>query len=67
MAVVEEMDRVFSGKLISGIGGSFHQNMHQDRDSFLMKACKSANIPLIQYKAKSKYNISHIRESVLNN
>jgi hypothetical protein len=27
MAVVKELDRVLSGKVISGTGGSFHRNL----------------------------------------
>ena len=36
----------------------------QKRDAFLIGACKSANIPLLQFKAKSSYNINEIQEQL---
>ncbi|HIP12897.1 MAG TPA: DUF2726 domain-containing protein [Arcobacter sp.] len=36
----------------------------QKRDAFLVGACKSANIPLLQIKAKSSYNINEIQEQL---
>ena len=36
----------------------------QKRDAFLVGACKSANIPLLQVKAKSSYNINEIQEQL---
>jgi hypothetical protein len=30
MAVVKELDRVLSGKVISGTGGSFHRNLDME-------------------------------------
>ena len=36
----------------------------QKRDAFLVGACKSAHIPLLQIKAKSSYNINEIQEQL---
>jgi len=40
MAVVKELDRVLSGKVISGIGGSFHRNLELSFFAF-----KKINMP----------------------
>ena len=41
---------------------SHNSEKTRKRDAFLEDACKSANIPLVQIKAKATYNINDIKE-----
>ena len=36
----------------------------KERDAFLVGACQSANVPLIQIEARSTYNIIEIKQSI---
>ena len=43
---------------------SHNNKKRKDRDAFLEGACQSANVPLIQIKAQSAYNINEIKKSL---
>jgi hypothetical protein len=43
---------------------SHNSKKRKDRDAFLVGACQSANVPLIQIEAQSTYNISEIKQSI---
>lgn len=43
---------------------SHNSKKQKDRDVFLKAACQSANVPLVQIKARSTYNVSEIRQSI---
>jgi hypothetical protein len=43
---------------------SHNSKKRKDRDIFLEGACESANIPLIQVKARSTYNIDELKQSL---
>ena len=46
---------------------SHNSKTRKTRDAFLQSACVSAQLPLIQIKAKSAYNIDEIRQLLLTN
>jgi len=47
------------------LNDSSHNNKkRQERDEFLTGACLSAELPLVQVKAKAAYNISEIRDDI---